>query len=44
VEESRALDLAELVRFREKLQSTLGELIDEYEKLLPVDRPPRSDS
>lgn len=42
VEESQTLDLAELVRFRDKLQRTMGELIDEYSKLLSVDRPPQS--
>ncbi|MGH2912548.1 MAG: hypothetical protein ACRDJ3_08755, partial [Solirubrobacteraceae bacterium] len=34
VEESHAVDLAELVRFRDKLARTMDELIDEYSKLL----------
>jgi hypothetical protein len=37
VEESRSVDLAELVRFRDKLASTMDALIDEYCKLLSVD-------
>jgi hypothetical protein len=42
VEESRAVDLAELVRFRDKLARTMDELIDEYSKLLPAEPlPPR---
>ncbi len=30
------IDLAELVRFRDKLQGTLQELIDEYSRLLSL--------
>jgi hypothetical protein len=42
VEESRAVDLAELVRFRDKLARTMDDLIDEYSKLLPAEPlPPR---
>lgn len=42
VEESRAVDLAELVRFRDKLARTMDELIDEYSRLLPAEPlPPR---
>ncbi len=39
VEESRSVDLAELVRFRDKLASTMDELIDEYSRLLPAEPP-----
>ncbi len=39
VEESRSVDLAELVRFRDKLASTMDELIDEYSRLLPAEAP-----
>jgi hypothetical protein len=42
VEESHAIDLAALVRFREKLGRTMDELIDEYSRLLPVEPPSRS--
>ncbi len=35
VEESQSLDLAELVRFRDKLATTMNALIDEYSRLLP---------
>jgi hypothetical protein len=42
VEESRSLDLAELMRFREKLSSTMDALIDEYSRLLSIEPPPRS--
>jgi hypothetical protein len=42
VEESKSVDLAELVRFRDKLARTMDELIDEYSRLLPVEPlPPR---
>lgn len=42
VEESRSVDLAELVRFRDKLARTMDELIDEYSRLLPAEPlPPR---
>lgn len=41
VEESRAVDLAELVRFRDKLARTMDELIDEYSGLLPAEPLPR---
>jgi hypothetical protein len=41
VEESRAVDLAELVRFRDKLARTMDELIDEYSRLLPAEYRPR---
>lgn len=41
VEESRAVDLAELVRFRDKLARTMDELIDEYGRLLPAEPLPR---
>jgi len=41
VEESRAVDLAELVRFRDKLARTMDELIDEYSRLLPAEHLPR---
>lgn len=41
VEESRAVDLAELVRFRDKLARTMDELIDEYSRLLPTEPLPR---
>jgi hypothetical protein len=41
VEESRAVDLAELVRFRDKLARTMDELIDEYSRLLPTEPHPR---
>jgi hypothetical protein len=45
VEESRAVDLAELVRFRDKLARTMDELIDEYSRLLPTEPlPPRRPS
>jgi len=39
VEESQAVDLAELVRFRDKLASTMDALIEEYSRLLSVDPP-----
>ena len=38
-EESHSLDLAELMRFREKLASTMDALIDEYSRLLSVEPP-----
>ncbi|HEY8304331.1 MAG TPA: hypothetical protein VIG42_07060 [Solirubrobacteraceae bacterium] len=41
VEESRSVDLAELVRFRDKLARTMDDLIDEYSRLLPAERLPR---
>ena len=41
VEESQSIDLAELVRFREKLASTMDALIDEYSRLLSVEPPSR---
>jgi hypothetical protein len=41
VEESQSLDLAELVRFRDKLATTMDALIDEYSRLLHVERPPQ---
>jgi hypothetical protein len=34
VEENRSVDLAELVRFRDKLSRTMEELIDEYSRLV----------
>jgi hypothetical protein len=37
VEESQVVDLAELVRFRDKLASTMDALIEEYSRLLSVD-------
>ena len=33
------IDVAELVRFKQKMRHTLDELIDEYSRLLPPDRP-----
>jgi hypothetical protein len=33
------IDVAELVRFKQKMRRTLDELIDEYSRLLPPDRP-----
>jgi hypothetical protein len=42
VEESRSVDLAELVRFRDKLASTMDALVEEYSRLLAVDRRSRS--
>jgi hypothetical protein len=36
VEESEAVDLVELVRFRDKLASTMGALIEEYSRLISV--------
>jgi hypothetical protein len=39
VEESRAVDLAELVRFRDKLASTMEALVDEYSRLVSVGEP-----
>jgi hypothetical protein len=42
VEENQSVDLAELVRFRDKLGRTMDELIDEYSRLLPVDPMSRS--
>jgi hypothetical protein len=39
--ERSALDLAELVRFRNKLAGTMDELIDEYSRLLSVQAPSR---
>jgi hypothetical protein len=42
VEESRSVDLAELVRFRDKLASTMDALIEEYSRLLSVEPPSRS--
>jgi hypothetical protein len=38
VEESRSVDLAELVRFRDKLARTMDALVEEYSQLLAVDR------
>ncbi len=35
-DEHETIDLAELVRFRDRLQHTLGELIDEYNRLLSL--------
>jgi hypothetical protein len=43
VEESRAVDLAELVRFRDKLASTMGALVEEYSRLVSVERARRPD-
>jgi hypothetical protein len=37
--EREGIDVADLVRFREKMQRTMDELIDEYSRLLPL-RPP----
>jgi hypothetical protein len=42
VEKSRSIDLAELVRFRDKLASTMDALIDEYSRMLSVEPPSRS--
>jgi hypothetical protein len=42
VEESQSVDLAELVRFRDKLARTMDELIEEYSRLLSAKPPPRS--
>jgi hypothetical protein len=39
VEESRSIDLAELVRFRDKLVHTMDDLIDEYDRLLRAEPP-----
>ncbi|MFZ1155183.1 MAG: hypothetical protein WAN93_09790 [Solirubrobacteraceae bacterium] len=44
VEENQSIDLAELVRFRDKLASTMDGLIEEYSRLLSVDAPSRSRS
>jgi hypothetical protein len=41
VEESQALDLAALVRFRDRLASTMNELIEEYSRMLPAETPER---
>jgi hypothetical protein len=41
VEENQSIDLAELVRFRDKLARTMGELIDEYSRLLSQKPPSR---
>jgi hypothetical protein len=41
VEEGQSIDLAELVRFRDKLASTMDELIDEYSRLLSAEPPSR---
>jgi hypothetical protein len=40
--ESRSADMAELVRFRDKLESTMDALLEEYSRLLSLDRPSRS--
>ncbi len=37
--ERESIELAELVRFGEKLKSTMEELIDEYSRLLSSQRP-----
>jgi hypothetical protein len=44
--ERQSIDLAELVRFRDKLKGTMDELIDEYGRLLSLSppSPPRSDT
>jgi hypothetical protein len=44
--EHHAIDVAELVRFEEKLRRTMEDLIDEYSRLLSVDPPshPRPDA
>jgi hypothetical protein len=44
VEESLSVDLAALVRFRDKLASTMDGLIDEYSQMLSAEPPPRSRS
>jgi hypothetical protein len=41
-EESHLIDLAALVRFRDKLASTMDALIAEYSQMLPADPPSRS--
>jgi hypothetical protein len=38
-EQRQAIDLADLVRFKEKMQSTLQGLIDEYSRLLSLEPP-----
>jgi hypothetical protein len=38
-DERQSIDLADLVRFRERMQHTLQELIDEYSRLLSL-KPP----
>jgi hypothetical protein len=44
VEESQAVDLVELVRFRDKLASAMGALIEEYSRLISVvEAPSRRD-
>jgi hypothetical protein len=42
VEENQSVDLAELVRFRDKLARTMDELIDEYSQLVSATPPLRS--
>ena len=42
VEENQSVDLAELVRFRDKLAQTMDELIDEYSRLLSATPSSRS--
>lgn len=37
--EQQPIDVAELMRFKQKMRRTLDELIDEYSRLLPPDRP-----
>jgi hypothetical protein len=39
-DERQSIDLGDLVRFREKMQSTLQGLIDEYSSLLSLQPPP----
>lgn len=39
-DERRSIDLADLVRFRDRMQRTMNELIDEYSRLLSLRPPP----
>lgn len=44
VEESESVDLAALVRFRDKLRGTMEALIDEYSQMLSAESAPRKPS
>ncbi|MGC2374164.1 MAG: hypothetical protein WA484_09850 [Solirubrobacteraceae bacterium] len=44
VEESQSVDLAALVRFRDKLRDTMNALIDEYSQMLSAEPPSRGPS
>jgi hypothetical protein len=44
VEESQSVDLAALVRFRDKLRDTMDALIDEYSQMLSAEPSPRGPS